>query len=328
MTTMRAWLVEQKCEPRDMRFASVPIPVPGPGESLVRVHTAALNFFDVLMIQGRYQVRPPFPYTPGCEIAGEVVAVGEGADFKPGDRVASQPKWGAFAEYVLVENAPTNRVPDGVDLRLAATVPVVYPTAHVTLGRRAALQSGEFLLVTAGAGGVGLAAVQIGRAWGARVIALAGSEEKLAVCRSHGAELALNYRDEGWVEAVLSHTEGQGCNVIYDPVGGDTFNAALKAIAWEGRAMIVGFAGGSIQQIASNRLLLKNASAMGSIWGAYYTRAPAQSHAIVADCFGMLQDGRIAPVISADYPLDRVPDALAQLYERRTVGKVVITVAG
>ena len=323
---MRAWIVEQKCEPADMAFRDVPIPEPGPGEALVRVHTAALNFFDVLMIQGRYQVRPPFPYTPGCEISGEVVKAGEGSDYKPGDRVASQPKWGAFAEYVVVENAPTNPVPDGVDLRLAATVPVVYPTAHVTLGRRAGLKAGETLLVTAGAGGVGLAAVQIGSAWGARVVALAGSEEKCAVCRAHGAELALNYRDESWVEAVLAETGGRGCDVIYDPVGGDTFNTALKVIGWEGRAMIVGFAGGTIQQIASNRLLLKNASAMGSIWGAYYTRDPAQSHAIVADCFALLQAGRIDPVISAEYPLDRVPEALAALYERKTVGKVVIRV--
>jgi NADPH2:quinone reductase len=273
-------------------------------------------------------VRPPCPYTPGCEIAGEVAAVGEGSDFVPGDRVVSQPKWGAFAEYVLVENPQTNRVPDDIDLRRAATIPVVYPTAHVTLGRRAGLQPGEFLLVTAGAGGVGLAAVQIGRAWGARVIALAGSEEKCAVCRDHGAELALNYRDEGWVDAVMAHTDGQGCAVIYDPVGGDTFNTALKAIAFEGRAMIVGFAGGSIQQIAANRLLLKNASAMGAIWGAYYVRAPAQGHAIVADCFAMLRDGRIDPVISAEFPLDQVPDALERLYERRTVGKVIVRVAG
>lgn len=328
MTFMRAWRVTQACAPREMTFGTLPVPTPGPGEALVRVHAAALNFFDILMIQGRYQVRPPFPYTPGCEMAGEVVAVGEGSDFQPGDRVASQPKWGAFGEYVLVENAQTNRVPADVDLRLAATVPVVYPTAHVTLGRRAALQAGEFLLVTAGAGGVGLAAVQIGRAWGARVIALAGSEEKCAVCREHGAELALNYRDAGWVDAVLAHTGGLGCNVVYDSVGGDVFNTALKAIAFEGRAMIVGFAGGAIQQIAANRLLLKNAAAMGAIWGAYYNRAPALSHTIVADCFAMLRDGRINPVISAEFPLDQVPDALERLYERRTVGKVIIRVAG
>jgi len=324
---MRAWIVRERCAPGGMTLEDVPVPEPGPQEALVKVDVAALNFFDVLMIGGKYQVRPPFPYTPGCEMSGTVVAAGAGSHFRPGERVAAQPKWGAFAEYVLVENATTNRVPDGVDAAEAATIPVVYPTAHIALGRRARLKPGEFMLATAGAGGVGLAAIQVAKTWGARPLALAGGEDKCAVCRENGAELALDYTRDRWVETLLEHTGGHGADVIFDPVGGAVFDTALKAIAWEGRALVIGFAGGSIQQIASNRLLLKNASAMGAIWGGYYARDPAFTHEVVADCFAMLQAGRIKPAISARWPLERVPEALDALYDRRTWGKVVVDVA-
>ena len=174
---MKAWQVTDWCKAADMELRDVPVPEPGPGQALVKVHTAALNFFDNLMIAGKYQVKPPFPFTPGCEIAGEVVAAGPDSAYKPGDLVASQPDWGAFAEYCLVENAPTNPVPEGVALEDAAAIPVVYPTAHVALQRRGQLQPGEFVLVSAAAGGVGLAAIQLAKAWGGRPIALAGSAE-------------------------------------------------------------------------------------------------------------------------------------------------------
>ena len=328
MSKMRAWRVREFCEPEDMAFETLALPEPGPGEALVKVHAAALNFFDILMIQGKYQVKPGFPFTPGCEFSGEVVETGPGSSWKIGQRVAAQPNWGAFAEFALVDDLNANPVPDNVAMDLAACVPVVYPTGHIALGRRGGLRAGEWLLVTAGAGGVGLAAIQIGRAWGARVIALAGGEEKLAVCRAHGAELALDYTEEGWVEAVREATGGRGADVIFDPVGGEVFNLALKVIAVEGRALIIGFAGGAIQQIAANRLLLKNASAVGAIWGGYFRSHPEYTHEVVAECYDMLARGEIEPVVSARHALDDLPAALRALASRRTWGKVVLEVQG
>lgn len=321
---MKGWIVRDWGRPEDMALEDLPMPEPGAGEALVKVSHAALNFFDLLMIGGKYQVKPPLPFTPGCELAGEVVKAGPGSDFRPGDRVCAQPRWGAFAEYALVENDSANRVPDGVPPLDAAAIPVVYPTAHIALGRRGQLKAGEWLLVTAGAGGVGLAAIQIGRAWGARVIALAGGEEKCRVCRENGAELALDYRQEGWVDAVREATGGSGADVVFDPVGGAVYNDALKVIAWEGRAVIIGFAGGEIQRIAANRLLLKNASAVGAVWGGYLARDPAYGHEVVADCFDLYRQGKIRPVIMDRYPLARLPEALAALGERRTYGKLVV----
>lgn len=324
---MKAWQVQDWCNAADMQLLDVPVPEPGPGQALVKVHTAALNFFDNLMIGGKYQVKPPRPFTPGCEIAGEVVSVGPGSDYVAGDRVASQPDWGAFAEYCLVENAPSNPVLPDVALEEAAAIPVVYPTAHVALRRRGQLREGEFVLVSAAAGGVGLAAIQLAKAWGGRPIALAGSEEKRRVCLENGAELALDYGDDTWIEAVREHTGGRGFDLLFDPVGGETFDRALKAIAFEGRAVIIGFAGGSIQQIASNRLLLKNASAVGAIWGRYLTEDPAYAHTVVADCFRLLAEKQIKPVVWRTYDLEEVPAALEALDTRQTYGKVMVRVA-
>ena len=321
---MKAWTVRAWSSPREMALEDVPVPEPGEKQALVKVGAAALNFFDVLMIGGKYQVKPPFPFTPGCEVAGEVVKAGPGSRFEPGDRVCSQPRWGAFAEYCIVDDDTANRVPDDVPTLDAATIPIVYPTAHIALGKRGALQPGEWLLVTAGAGGVGLAAIQIGRAWGARVIALAGSGEKCRVCQENGAELALDYTRQGWVDAVREHTKGYGADVMFDPVGGEVYNDALKVIAWEGRAVIIGFAGGEIQRIAANRLLLKNASAVGAIWGGYLARDPAYGREVVADCFDLYRRGKIKPVIMRRYPLDQLPDALEALADRQTYGKLVI----
>jgi len=321
---MKAWTVEAWGTPRDIKLADVPVPEPGPKQSLVRVHAAALNFFDVLMIAGKYQVKPPLPFSPGCEMAGEVVKAGAECAFAPGDRVCGQPGWGAFGEYVLIDNDRTDRVPDGVPMRDAAVMPVVYPTAHVALRRRGNLQPGEWVLVTAGAGGVGLAAIQLARAWGGRVIALAGGEAKCAVCREHGAERALDYTQDGWVDTIRDHTGGHGVDVIVDPVGGEVYDLALKVLAWEGRAVIIGFAGGTIQKIAANRLLLKNASAVGAVWGGYLARDPQRARQVVADCFDLYAAGRIKPAIMQTFRLDEVPDALEALARRDTWGKLVI----
>lgn len=324
---MKAWQVQDWCRASDMPMVNAPIPEPGPAQALVKVHTAALNFFDNLMIGGKYQVKPPFPFTPGCEVAGVVIAAGPASNFKPGDRVASQPDWGAFAEFCLVENAPTNLVPDDVPLEQAAAIPVVYPTAHVALQQRGQLQEGDFVLVSAAAGGVGLAALQMARAWGGRPIALAGSAEKRQVCLDNGAEIALDYTDGNWIDAVREHTGGRGFDLMVDPVGGETFDRALKVIAFEGRAVIIGFAGGAIQQVASNRLLLKNASAVGAIWGRYLQDKPAYAHEVVADCFRMLETRQIDLVIWKTYGFDEVPAALEALDTRKTYGKVMVRMA-
>ena len=323
---MRAWQVNEWSNAADLPMADAPIPEPGQGQALVKVHTAALNFFDNLMIQGKYQVKPPFPFTPGCEVSGVVKKAGPGSRFQVGDRIAAQLGWGGFAEYCLVTNDMTYSVPDGVSLADAAAIPVVYPTAHVSLGRRGQMREGEFVLVSAGAGGVGLAAVQLAAAWGGRPIALAGSAEKRQVCLDNGAELALDYSDAGWVDAVRDFTNGHGFDLMFDPVGGETFNQALKVIAWEGRAIVIGFAGGAIQQIASNRLLLKNASAVGAIWGRYIEEEPDFAFEVVDDCFSLLETAQIEPVIWKTFAFDDVPAALEALDTRKTYGKVLVEI--
>ena len=326
--SMRAWRVAEWGGPESMKLEQIATPEPGPGEAVVRVSFAALNFFDGLMISGKYQVKPPFPFTPGCEIAGEIIAIGEGVSLPVGARVCGQPNWGAFADQCVMAASALSPVPDAVDLKDAACVPVVYPTGHIALGRRAHLQMGETLLVTAAAGGVGIAAIQLGKAWGAQVIALAGGAEKCAVAKAQGADHALDYTScEDWVEAVRQITGGNGVDVIYDPVGGDIFDKALKVIAFEGRAVIIGFAGGDIQQIASNRLLLKNASAVGAIWGRYRSDRPDYASEVMADCFQLMADGRIKPAISTTYSLEQAPEAIAALDSRKTWGKLVIDMA-
>lgn len=326
---IKAWRSKGWGEPHSMALETIEAPEPGPGEALVRVNYAALNFFDALMIAGKYQVKPAHPYTPGCEMSGEVIAVGEGVQLALGSRVCGQPNWGAFAEACIMPAAQLHPIPEGVDMKAAACVPVVYPTAHIALHRRGNLQSGETLLVTAAAGGVGIAAVQLGKAWGARVIALAGGEKKCSVARENGADHTFDYlSDLDWVEATRDLTNGTGVDVIFDPVGGEIFNDALKVLAFEGRAVIIGFAGGEIQKIAANRLLLKNASAVGAIWGGYRLRDTAFASEVVADCFKMMAEGLIKPAISDIYSLEEVPEALKSLDSRQTWGKVLVKVQG
>jgi NADPH2:quinone reductase len=326
---IKAWRSKGWGEPHSMALETIDAPKPGPGEALVRVNYAALNFFDALMIAGKYQVKPAHPYTPGCEMSGEVIAVGEGVQLALGSRVCGQPNWGAFAEACIMPAAQLHPIPEGVDMKAAACVPVVYPTAHIALHRRGNLQSGETLLVTAAAGGVGIAAVQLGKAWGARVIALAGGEKKCSVARENGADHTFDYlSDLDWVEAIRDLTNGTGVDVIFDPVGGEIFNDALKVLAFEGRAVIIGFAGGEIQKIAANRLLLKNASAVGAIWGGYRLRDTAFASEVVADCFKMMAEGLIKPAISDIYSLEEVPEALKSLDSRQTWGKVLVKVQG
>jgi NADPH:quinone reductase len=309
-----------------MQLDDIPVPQPGPGQVRIRNHAAALNFFDILQCQGKYQVKPPLPFTPGAEVAGMVDAVGEGVNgFSAGDRVQAMSPWGGFAEYSLAQVSGVFRIPDEMGFPAAAAMPIVYQTSYFALKHRAALRAGEWLLVHAAAGGVGLAAVQIGKAMGARIIATAGSDEKLEFCKSQGADHAVGYRDESWVDRVKEITGGHGAAVIYDPVGGEITGLSTKCIAWEGRLLIIGFAGGAIPKIEANRILLKNISIVGLHWGEYRKHNPPLVNQAQEDLFAMFRAGQIAPVVSREVPLEDAVPALRELAGRKTHGKLVLT---
>jgi len=322
---MRAVLVDRLVEPRELRVSETSDPELFPGGLAVDVKAAGCNFFDILMVQGRYQVKPPLPFIPGAEVAGIVSAVGAEVDgFRVGDRILATVPYGAFAEQVVTPARAAWRMPDGMTFEEGAALPIVYPTSYAALVLRAALRPGETLLVHAAAGGVGLAAVQIGTALGARVLATAGGPEKLAIAKEAGADECIDYRADDWPERVKAATQGRGADVIYDSVGGDVLDQSLKCIAWNGRLLVIGFAGGRIPEIKANRILLKNIAVVGLHWGAYLTHEPARVPEVFAALFELYARGAIRPVIGARYPLDRVADALEALGSRRTHGKLVL----
>jgi NADPH2:quinone reductase len=309
-----------------MRFADIEPPVPGPHQVRIRNRAAGLNFFDILQIQGKYQVKPPFPFTPGAEVAGIVDAVGSGVtSCAPGDAVIGLTFQGGFGEFSLAEADRTFRIPTGMDFPEAATFSVVYQTSYFALVDRAALRPGEWLLVHAGASGVGLSAIQIGKALGARIIATAGSAAKLDFCREQGADHALSYADPGWVDQVKQIT-GKGADVIYDPVGGDVFDLSSKCIAPGGRLLVIGFASGRIPSIAANRILLKNIAVVGAVWGGHvqlHPEYPAEAHAALAKLF---ESRKIHPPKPVLYPLDEAPRALRDLADRKVLGKAALEI--
>jgi len=326
---MKAWQVSRFCEPHEMTFEDVATPSPGPGEVLIRNHAAGLNFFDILLIQGKYQVKPPFPFTPGRESAGVVEALGPGvSNFSVGDRVMAVVASGGYAEFSLAHSEEVWRIPGGMDSTAASGFLVVYQTSYVALIPRAALRPGEWLLVHAGASGVGMSAIQIGRALGARVIATAGSEAKLDFCRAQGAEQALNYRDASWVDRIHEITGGRGADVIYDPVGGDVFDLSTKCIAPQGRLLVVGFAGGRIPTIAANRVLLKNISIVGSYYSRYLKEHPGYFAEAQRQLDQWYIEGKLRPAVSRTYPLAQAIQALDDLAARQVVGKAALTMAG
>ncbi len=308
-----------------MRLEEIPIPEPGAGQVRIRIHAAGLNFFDILQVQGKYQVKPPFPFTPGAEAAGVIDACGEGvAGLAPGDRVLSLVFQGGFGEYAIAEAAHTFAIPAGMDFPEAAAMPIVYHTSYFALKHRTVLKEGEWLLVHAGASGVGMSAIQLGRAFGARVIATAGSEEKLEFSREQGAHEAIDYRDAGWVERVKQITGGRGADVIYDPVGGDVFDLSTKCIASEGRLLVVGFASGRIPSIAANRILLKNISIVGALWGGYARERPGYFAETQKALDELYVQGKIHPRVPSRFPLAEAPVALAELAGRKIRGKAVL----
>jgi NADPH2:quinone reductase len=315
---MRAWRVHQLGDPSAMTLDDVPTPTPGEGQVLVRVRAAALNFPDVLMAAGLYQERPPLPYVPGIELCGEIEGTGQ--------RVLGAPSGGtgAFAEYALMDADRAWPVPDGMPDEKAAALYLTYQTGHVGLHRRARLQAGEWLLVHAGAGGVGSAAIQLGKAAGARVVATAGGAEKVQVCRDLGADHVVDYTAEDFVPVVKEVTGGHGADVVYDPVGGDVFDRSRRCIAFEGRLVVVGFTSGRIPEIPANHVLVKNYSVVGLHWGLYRQHEPAIFGVVHDELTRLHEDGRIDPLVSRVLPLEEAPGALGALASRGTVGKVVL----
>lgn len=321
---MKAWVVREWCKPDQMSLEEVPLPEPGPGQVRLKVGAAALNFLDTLMIEGKYQVKPPFPFTPGVEVAGVVDAVGEGCRLKVGDAIAASIGTGGYAEYAIADEPKTALLPDGVDLAVAATMPIVYPTAHLCLKDAGRMKPGETVLILAAAGGVGLAAIQLAKAWGAgRVIAAAGGEDKLKICAEYGADSLVDYRRRDWVDQVKAIAP-KGVDIVIDMVGGEEAEQGVRTLAWRGRFIVVGFAGGTIPKIPANRLLLNAASAIGVFWGGLTQREPELAREVYADLFGMLGRNEIKPILTKRYPLADAPQAMHDLAARKTTGKVVL----
>ncbi|WP_371232497.1 NADPH:quinone oxidoreductase family protein [Pseudomonas sp. QE6] len=302
-------------------------PEPKKNEVLLQVHAAGVNFPDTLIIEGKYQFKPPFPFSPGGEAAGVVGAVGEKVTHvKPGDRVMALTGWGSFAEEVAVPGYNVMPIPDGMDFASAAAFGMTYGTSMHALKQRANLQPGETLLVLGASGGVGLAAVEIGKAMGAKVIAAASSDAKLEVARAAGADVLINYSEGSLRDKLKEITGGQGVDVIYDPVGGELFEEAFRSIAWNGRMLVVGFASGTIPSLPANLTLLKGASLVGVFWGSFAQRQPQDNAANFQQLFSWFAEGKIKPLVSQTFPLEKAADAINHLGQRKAVGKVVVTV--
>jgi NADPH2:quinone reductase len=324
---MRAWTVRRHGDPAEvLELGDVPVPEPAGDQVLVAVAACALNFADDLLCRGSYQEHPPLPFTPGLEVAGEVVAAGPTATHPVGTRVAGSTllPHGGLAERCLARSADVFPVPDGLDDVTAAAMHVTYQTAWFALHRRAGLRSGETLLVHAAAGGTGSAAVQLGVVAGATVVATAGGPDKVARCRELGAHLVVDHRTQDFVDAVLEFTDGRGADVVVDPVGGDTFTRSTRCIAWEGRLLVLGAASGSWAPARTNHVMVKNYSVVGVHWGGYRTRHPELVAAAHDELTALALEGRIAPLVSRRVPLDRARDALADLTAGGTTGKLVV----
>jgi NADPH2:quinone reductase len=322
---MKALLCLRYGPPQALEIQDIPAPKAGPGEVVVAVAAAALNFFDTLAIAGKYQAKPEFPFSPAAELAGTVAAVGDGVkEFKPGDRVCASIGFGAAREKVAVKAEQLVRVPDGLPLEKAAGIIITYGTTLHALKDRGRLKAGETLAVLGAAGGVGLAAVEVGKAIGARVIACASSADKLAFAKEHGADEGIDYSTEDLKERLRMLTGGTGVDVVYDPVGGAYAEAALRAVAWAGRFLVIGFASGEIPKIPLNLLLLKSIDLLGVFWGEYIRRNPATHRANMAEILSLAQAGKISAHVDAVYPLERAAEAFEAIAQRKAKGKILL----
>jgi NADPH2:quinone reductase len=324
---MKAVLCKQFGPPDSLVVEELASPRAGPGEAVVSVKAASVNFPDVLIIQNKYQFKPPLPFSPGSELAGVVKEAGAGVQgWSPGDKVIAFTTYGAFAEEVKTEASRLIKLPEGMSFVTGAAFLLTYATSDHALRDRGTLAAGETLLVLGAAGGVGLAAIEIGKALGARVIACASSEDKLAVCRSHGADATINYAAEDLRERVKALTEGRGADVIYDAVGGPYTEPAFRSLAWRGRLLVVGFAAGEIPKLPLNLALLKGAAAVGVFWGDFARREPARFAESVRQLAQWYAAGKLKPHVSQTLPLEKAADALKLMAARQVKGKLVLTV--
>ena len=324
---MKAVVCRQYGPPDSLVVEELPSPRPGAGEVVVAVKAASVNFPDVLIIQNKYQFKPPLPFSPGSEFAGVVKEVGAGVQaVKPGDKVIAFSTYGAFAEEVKIEASRLLALPEKMDYLSGAAFLLAYGTSDHALRDRGALRAGETLLVLGAAGGVGLAAIEIGKALGAQVIACASSEDKLQVCREHGADATINYASEDLRERIQAITGKSGVDVVYDPVGGPYSEPAFRSIAWRGRLLVVGFAAGEIPRLPLNLALLKGASVVGVFWGDFARREPKQFAASVRQLGSWFHEGRLRPHVSRTFPLEQAAEALKLMAARQVMGKVVLTV--
>lgn len=325
---MKAVLAKRHGPPESLVVEDVAPLQAGPGEVIVSVHASAVNFPDTLIIENRYQFKPALPFSPGGEVAGTVKQVGEGVQgFAPGDRVIAVCGWGGYAEEVRTVPEKLVPLPTGIDMEAAAALVITYGTSHYALKDRAALQPGETLLVLGAAGGTGISAVELGKLMGARVIAAASTDEKLALCKAHGADETINYTREDLRERLKALTGGRGVDVVYDPVGGSYTEPALRSMAWRGRYLVIGFTAGEIPRPALNLVLLKGCSIVGVFYGGFAQAEPVRYQAFMDELVGWLAQGRIRPAITARYPLEQAAQALRVVADRKATGKIMLSTA-
>jgi NADPH:quinone reductase len=323
---MQAMVMHALGEPEDLELVELPDREPGPGELGIDVEASGCNFADILICRGRYQLKPELPFSPGSEVAGRIRALGPGVTgWRVGQSVAAQLGYGGYASQVVADARRVQAVPDSMPPRDACALGIAYQTSYLALVDRARLAAGEWLLVHAAAGGVGLAALQLGKALGARVIAGASGQEKLDLCREQGADEVVDTRKDGWIERVREITGGRGADVIYESVGGDVFEGSLKCIAWAGRLLVIGFSSGDIPALRMNRVLLKHISVLGLNVGAYHEQDPEGLRKATERLFELYAGGRIRPLVHARYSLREAAQALRELGDRKTVGKLILT---
>jgi NADPH2:quinone reductase len=322
---MKALICSQYGPPENLRVQDMPDPQPAAGEVVVRVRAAGVNFPDALIVQNLYQFKPPPPFSPGGEAAGEVLAVGAGVSrFKVGDKVIALTIWGGFAEQVLAKEDQLFPMPQGLSFEVAGSLLLTYGTCIHALRDRAGLQPGQTVLILGAAGGIGIAAIELAKALGARVIAAASSAEKLATCRAKGADEVINYREQNLRDEIKRITGGKGVDVVVDPVGGDHAEQALRSMAWRGRYLVVGFTDGQIPRLPLNLVLLKGCAIVGVFWGDFVAREPQAAQTDLQDLVAMLARGQIQPLISARYSLQDASKAILELSQRRAQGKLIV----
>jgi len=323
---MRAVIVDQLMSPSELRVREAPEPSVRAGEVLIDVKATGCNFADTLVVQGKYQEKPPFPFSPGSEIAGVVRQLGPGVmSFRPGERVFAYVKHGGYAERIAVPVNAVQPIPEGMEFEQAAAFPIAYGTSYAAVVQRGRTQPGETLVVTAAAGGVGVAAVQIGKAIGARVIGLA-SGDKLNIVTAAGADVAIDYTADDWTEVLARETGTEGINVVIENVGGDVFDACVRRMAWDGRLVVVGFASGKIPGLRINRVLLKHIAVIGLFWGQTFQHELHTVQSGFRALASLYRQGKLAPLVWKTFPIENVAEALGLLGGRQSVGKIVLTI--